>query len=385
MRVNKLESVAVFLLIATSGGVFSVSGTSFIFNIAFILVVLVLFFAKRLNLPHITKAVGILSLILCAAIILPQFQLDKQDYTECYYFLLRLLTIVIFVSIYTKRESAFIDLFYNVMTYILIVTLIVYLLSSLYPMESLLFRVSQNLRAYLGVFILYGNAIFKFFNFKRVSGIFYEPGIFQVYINAYICILLFHYKLNRKNIYLFFIAVFLLFCTFSVVGYLIFLGILILFSCKKSKLLALILVCLLLISTSFLLSLKASNGVSYALRTSEFEMILHNVSIFGHGINCSQKFNFIVDGEVIRREFSNSYFSLMIQLGVFGVLVFLVIIVSIFLKLIARKKWVLCGIFFLLLVALSSEMLITSNMMLFLFLMLLNYNPSIKYGNLQTR
>lgn len=132
------------------------------------------------------------------------------------YKLVTLLLSAIMFMIFTKKNVDIRDYFYNSVISIALITLIFYLLADLLklplPYKYIYNGSGYYYRSFFGVFYTYH------YNFliPRLSGLFWEPGAYQIYLN----IALFYYIFNKKsNAFQYIILILSIILTRSTTGY----------------------------------------------------------------------------------------------------------------------------------------------------------------------
>jgi hypothetical protein len=286
--------------------------------------------------------------------------------------LIKIVFISVYISILIKKEIDVIKIFSYIILFFSIASFIIYILV-LFNFSIPLVN-NDNLPIYLYLMKDYGNDFGGSSFIRRNAGIFFEPGLYQIYINFALI-----YFLNKK---LFIISIFLvlnILLTYSPTGYLLSFIIILFYLFKisiKNILLSILLVTLfvvlLLSSISDFVTMK-QDSMSYYLRYTDIVLgtdLFIEKPIIGWGIGNEEMVKSFFDNDInIERGLSNGLLALAYQSGIIGIIFYVIGFVKFIKKETINNKYIIFSSFFIL--SLLNENIYLSNF--FIVIMIYGY------------
>ena len=206
MKISVLNNIIMFMLVSSTGGLLFVYNRNEAFLTFFLIIVFALFYiGNKVKKTAYYSALLALCVILLLFIINFIFAINPQSLTKYTFFGISIFTTAITLFYYSNQDnkSAFINSLYSILKLILVHSL----LSSIgyYFVKNNLFLITSEYHECLTYNYLFyysqkwGMNLTLFgVEIQRNAGIFWEPGILQIYLNMLFFLEVSIFKKNRK-------------------------------------------------------------------------------------------------------------------------------------------------------------------------------------------
>lgn len=356
------------LIIITSGSVIGIEYKN-IFNLFLIVFIFIEIIRARffsLTYKYNIVILVLLFLIYIAFNVFSSLNYGFNNFGIVFFLLLKIIFISIYISTVVEKKLDIYKAFSYCVYYLSIVSFIVYILVLLkFPIPLVN---NDSIPIYIYLLKDFGNDFGGNELIRRTAGIFFEPGLYQIYLNFSLI-----YFLNRKS---FFISLFLILnvgLTYSPTGYLLSFFILFLYFFKfnwRFIILSLIIFIsfVILISLSLEFLITKQEGMSYYLRYHDMLLgskLFFEKFIIGWGIGNEEMIKefFLLDINK-ERGLSNGLLALAYQGGVIGILFYFMGFLKFIKSMSFNNKYFTFILFFIL--SLVNENIYLSNFFLFL-------------------
>lgn len=215
----------ILLLVGSAGSIyFALYRNELTIFLFILLIIYILFFARKIYITKSLIIVYILFIVMTGINYL--FAINGQSSNTYFFFILVISIAVLFMTIlpYIDFFNNFIKILNIIKIHALLSFIFYFLISN--SLSYIEIDAGKEYLTFHQIFFYLEDAKLSIFgiNFVRNQGIFWEPGILQLYLNILLFIELFYVKTSKYNILLTFI---LILTTFSTAGFLIFLMIII--------------------------------------------------------------------------------------------------------------------------------------------------------------
>ncbi|MBO7289317.1 MAG: O-antigen ligase family protein, partial [Clostridia bacterium] len=212
---DKVDYISIFILIYSSSSFYMLTKPGMLcmllnLTCVFMLYIISLLCGKKII---INSNMAVKVITLCAIIGIGAFSARGEDPKQSIINLSNIFIAYLFALNYDFKDFA--KKFEKVVYFLCVYSIIVYFISTILPDFIKLFPQTENVNGFkvhnLIFAVVYPNST------PRNSGMFWEPGAFQTYINLALIIELFYFKQLRKNRLIVYLIT--IFTTYSTVGY----------------------------------------------------------------------------------------------------------------------------------------------------------------------
>ncbi len=265
---NILNYFFIIFMIYQSGNIFFLGD---LYNVAVpilfissLIVILSFIYAGKIKLVFDKSRIKQISFILLFTLSMLLTILINMDYHFNPYIAIFLQIMVAFFLTYVISFNSFVDKYTKVMFTLALVSLVFFLIQQIYPAIVYNFKFIEGpntadyYNAYIHVF-LSAKDYSDLYLLSRNSGIFWEPGAYQAFLN--LALFLYLIKASKVNIYVLLTFIITIITTFSTNGYIILILILLSFSRKifiSNKITGFLLLITITLSSLYILNNSAS-------------------------------------------------------------------------------------------------------------------------------